>query len=52
MERQAYDYFDRIEALGGVIPAIKANFFQDEIARASYAYQQEIDAQRARRWSA
>ena len=36
MERQAYDYFDRIEALGGVIPAIEANFFQDEIARASY----------------
>src|SRR5689334_18948136 len=43
MERQAYEYFDRIRALGGVIPAIKANFFQDEIARASYEYQQQID---------
>ena len=44
MERQAYAYFDRIQALGGVIPAIAANFFQDEIAHASYVYQQEIDS--------
>lgn len=44
MERQCYDYFDRIEEFGGVIPAIKANFFQNEIARASYEYQHEIDA--------
>jgi methylmalonyl-CoA mutase N-terminal domain/subunit len=43
LERQAYDYFDRIEEYGGVIPAIKANFFQGEIARASYLYQQEVD---------
>jgi methylmalonyl-CoA mutase N-terminal domain/subunit len=43
MERQAYEYFDRIEEYGGVIPAIKANFFQNEIARASYWYQNEID---------
>ena len=46
MERQAYDYFDRIEEYGGVIPAIKANFFQGEIARASYEYQNEVDAGR------
>ena len=44
MERQCYDYFDRIEEYGGVIPAIKAHFFQSEIARASYEYQHEIDA--------
>src|SRR5438128_1974965 len=43
LEQQAYDYFDRIEEFGGVIPAIKANFFQGEIARASYWYQQEVD---------
>jgi methylmalonyl-CoA mutase N-terminal domain/subunit len=43
MERQAYEYFDRIEEFGGVIPAIKANFFQGEIARASYEYQNEVD---------
>ncbi|MEA2573164.1 MAG: methylmalonyl-CoA mutase, N-terminal domain [Chloroflexia bacterium] len=46
MERQCYDYFDRIEEYGGVIPAIKANFFQNEIARASYEYQTEVDARR------
>ena len=26
LERQAYDYFERIEELGGVIPAIEQNF--------------------------
>jgi methylmalonyl-CoA mutase, N-terminal domain len=46
MEQQCYSYFDRIEEFGGVIPAIKANFFQNEIARASYWYQNEIDAGR------
>jgi methylmalonyl-CoA mutase N-terminal domain/subunit len=45
LERQAYDYFDRIEKLGGVIPAIKENFFQREIAEASYRYQHEVEQQ-------
>src|SRR2546428_6200796 len=43
LERQAYDYFDRIEKLGGVIPAIEENFFQREIAEASYRYQSEVE---------
>ncbi|MFX0001039.1 MAG: methylmalonyl-CoA mutase [Candidatus Hodarchaeota archaeon] len=43
MEEEAEDYFKRIEDLGGVVPAIKANFFQKEIANASYKYQQEIE---------
>jgi methylmalonyl-CoA mutase N-terminal domain/subunit len=43
MEEEAEDYFRRIEELGGVVPAIKANFFQKEIANASYKYQQEIE---------
>jgi len=43
MEKEAEAYFKRIDALGGVIPAIKANFFQKEIANASYKYQQEIE---------
>ena len=43
MEAQARDYFARIEALGGVVPAIEAGFFQREIAQASYRYQQEVD---------
>jgi methylmalonyl-CoA mutase N-terminal domain/subunit len=43
LERQAYEYFDQIEKLGGVIPAIKENFFQREIAEASFRYQHEVE---------
>jgi methylmalonyl-CoA mutase, N-terminal domain len=44
LEAQAYEYFDRIEKLGGVIPAIKDNFFQREIAEASFRYQAEVES--------
>jgi methylmalonyl-CoA mutase, N-terminal domain len=44
LEAQAYEYFDRIRALGGVVPAIKENFFQREIADASFRYQSELEA--------
>src|SRR6476620_7897643 len=44
LERQAYEYFDRIDKLGGVVEAIKENFFQREIAEASYRYQSEVEA--------
>jgi methylmalonyl-CoA mutase N-terminal domain/subunit len=44
IEQQAYDYFHRVEDLGGVIPAIEKGFFQSEIADAAYRYQREIDA--------
>jgi len=43
MERQSYEYFDRIESLGGVLPAIKDGFFQKEIADTAYKYQKEIE---------
>ncbi|MFX1391538.1 MAG: methylmalonyl-CoA mutase [Promethearchaeota archaeon] len=43
MEEEAEEYFQKVEDLGGVVPAIKANFFQKEIANASYKYQQEIE---------
>ena len=43
VETAAQDYFRRIEDLGGVIPALKAGFFQREIAEAAYVYQQEED---------
>jgi methylmalonyl-CoA mutase, N-terminal domain len=43
IEQQAYDYFDRIERLGGVVEAIKENFFQREIADASFRYQAEVE---------
>jgi methylmalonyl-CoA mutase N-terminal domain/subunit len=44
LERQAYDYFERIEKLGGVVESIKENFFQREIAEASFRYQSEVEA--------
>jgi methylmalonyl-CoA mutase N-terminal domain/subunit len=43
IEKQAYDYFRRVEELGGVLPAIEKGFFQSEIADAAYRYQREID---------
>jgi methylmalonyl-CoA mutase N-terminal domain/subunit len=43
LETEAYDYFERIEKLGGVIPAIEQNFFQREIADASFRYQHEVE---------
>jgi methylmalonyl-CoA mutase, N-terminal domain len=43
IEQETYDYFHRVEELGGVIPAIEKGFFQSEIADAAYRYQREID---------
>ncbi len=43
LEAEAYDYFDRIRRLGGVVPAIKENFFQREIAEASFRFQSEVE---------
>jgi methylmalonyl-CoA mutase, N-terminal domain len=44
MERAAYEYFSRIDELGGMVEAIKQNFPQREIADASFRYQQEVDS--------
>ena len=46
MEREAYDYFDRIDRLGGVVAALNENFFQREIAEASYRFQREVEERR------
>ncbi|HEX7976033.1 MAG TPA: methylmalonyl-CoA mutase family protein [Anaerolineales bacterium] len=43
IEAQAYEYFRRIEELGGMLPAIDKGFFQTEISDAAYRYQREID---------
>ncbi len=43
MEEETYEIFAKIEEFGGVIPAIEAGYFQTEIARSAYRYQQEID---------
>jgi methylmalonyl-CoA mutase N-terminal domain/subunit len=44
LEAEAYDYFGRIEKLGGVIAAIEENFQQREIAEASFRYQAEVES--------
>jgi methylmalonyl-CoA mutase N-terminal domain/subunit len=43
MEEDAEKYFEKIDALGGVVQAIEAGFFQKEIADAAYRYQTELD---------
>jgi methylmalonyl-CoA mutase N-terminal domain/subunit len=43
MEKQAEAYFKKIADIGGVIPGIEKGFFQNEIARAAYQYQKEIE---------
>src|SRR6187455_2661633 len=43
IEAQAYEYFDRIEQLGGMVEAIKQNFPQREIADAAFCYQEEVE---------
>jgi len=43
MEEETYGIFDQIEEFGGVIPAIEAGYFQQEIAQSAYRYQREID---------
>jgi methylmalonyl-CoA mutase N-terminal domain/subunit len=44
MERDANKIFDQIDAIGGVIPAIEAGYFQKEIADAAYRYQREVES--------
>jgi len=45
VEAEAYEYFRRIEDVGGVVPALESGFFQREIADAAYIYQREEDRQ-------
>ena len=42
-ERACYEYFDRIDALGGMVPAIEQGYPQKEIHDAAYRYQQEVE---------
>jgi methylmalonyl-CoA mutase N-terminal domain/subunit len=44
MERSAYEYFNKIDELGGMVDAVKRNYPQREIADAAFTLQQEIDA--------
>ena len=46
MEIETLKYFDKIEELGGVIPAIEIGYFQREIAEAAADYQRRVDSKR------
>jgi methylmalonyl-CoA mutase N-terminal domain/subunit len=46
MKHDARVYFERIEELGGMIPALETGFFRREIADAAFTYQREVDAKR------
>ena len=44
MEKEARAYFERIEEIGGVIPALETVYFQKEIADASARFQREVES--------
>ncbi|MHB8584617.1 MAG: acyl-CoA mutase large subunit family protein [Thermoplasmatota archaeon] len=44
MEEEARKYFDRIDAIGGVVEGIERGFFQMEIADSAYRYQREVES--------
>ena len=43
LEEQAYEYFAKIDELGGMVEAVKRGFPQREIADAAFRYQQEVE---------
>jgi len=44
MEEGAFDYFEKLDAMGGMVKAIEHGYPQKEIAEASYQYQRAVEA--------
>jgi methylmalonyl-CoA mutase N-terminal domain/subunit len=44
MERGAFDYFSKLDAMGGMVKAIERGYPQKEIAEASYQFQRAAEA--------
>ena len=44
MEKGAFEYFDKLDAMGGMVKAIENGYPQKEIAEASYQYQRAVEA--------
>ena len=44
LEKAAYLYIDKIDAMGGAVKAIEQDYIQQEIARSAYEYQNEIES--------
>ena len=43
VEQQALEYFTKLDAMGGMIPAVEQGYPQREIAESSYRYQRQIE---------
>ena len=43
LEKEAEEYVEKVEEIGGVIPALEEGFFQREIARAAFEYEKKIN---------
>lgn len=43
LEEEAEAYFEKVDKLGGVIPALEEGFFQREIARAAFEYEKKVN---------
>jgi len=44
MEKGAFDYFEKLDSMGGMVKAIERGYPQKEIAEASYQYQRAVEA--------
>ncbi len=44
MEKGAFDYFDKLDSMGGMVKAIEIGYPQKEIAEASYQFQRAVEA--------
>ena len=44
MEKGAFEYFDKLDAMGGMVKGIENGYPQKEIAEASYQYQRAVEA--------
>jgi methylmalonyl-CoA mutase N-terminal domain/subunit len=44
IEREAVEYIERIDSMGGVIPAIEGGFIQGEIQKAAYKYEMQVES--------
>ena len=44
MEKGAFDYFGKLDAMGGMVKAIERGYPQKEVAEASYQFQRAAEA--------
>ena len=44
MEKGAFEYFEKLDQMGGMVKAIERGYPQKEIAESSYQYQRAVEA--------